>query len=149
MVREVTYPELKKIYENLSGETVSDRQWQRIRHEYLRGRVNLTTVKTLAHLRKANGRKRISIADVDRLKGFEEFAKILSGEVRGQDILDAFKRLKPTPSESTIRRWGRELNLPLVKDQWYTASQAQKWVLFVGDRVRFKFPENALKKRGA
>ncbi len=140
---------LKEVYERTVGKVVSSRQWRRIRSEYLGGEVNLMTVKTHARLRKINGRRKITLPDVQRIKGFNEFANCLDGEVTGQDIYDAFKFLCPTPSESTIRRWGRELNLPLVRNQWYTAEEAQVWIRFVGDRVRFKFPESAIKRKGA
>ena len=138
---------LKKVLEKDLGKALSQRQWQRVRYDYLKGKVNLSTVKTYARLRKINGRRRIGLAEIERLEGFNEFAKILDGEVQGRDILEAFKRLKPTPSETTIRRWGNELGVPLIKNQWYTAEEAQVWIRFVGDRVRFKFPENAIKRK--
>lgn len=139
---------LKMVYERESGKPISDRQWQRIRFEYLGGEVNLVTVRTVARLRQINGRRKLTLSDVKKVKGFDQFATCLDGEVTGQDILDAFGFLKPTPSESTIKRWGKQLGLPLCKTQWYTAEQAQTWIRFVGDRVRFKFPDNAIKKKG-
>jgi hypothetical protein len=140
---------LKQVYERILGRELSSRQWRRIRSEYLSGTVNLVTVKIHARLRKINGRRKLTLADVNRVEGFDQFASCLDGEVKGEDIYDAFGFLSPSPSPSTIRRWGIELGLPLIKNKWYTAEEAQKWVRFVGDRTRFKFPESAIKRRRA
>ena len=140
---------LKQVYERILGRELSSRQWRRIRSEYLSGTVNLVTVKIHARLRKINGRRKLTLADVNRVEGFDQFASCLDGEVTGEDIYDAFRFLSPSPSPSTIRRWGIEIGLPLIKSKWYTAEEAQVWVRFVGDRTRFKFPESAIKRRGA
>jgi hypothetical protein len=140
---------LKQVYERILGRELSSRQWRRIRSEYLSGTVNLVTVKIHARLRKINGRRKLTLADVKRVEGFDQFANCLDGEVTGEDIYDAFRFLSPSPSPSTIRRWGIEIGLPLIKSKWYTAKEAQEWVRFVGDRTRFKFPESAIKRRGA
>ncbi len=138
---------LKESYEQIRGKTYSSRQWRRIRNEYLGGKVNLLTVKTHARLRTINGRRALTLSHVDRVQGFEEFASCLDGIVQGQDIYDAFKFLSPSPSPSTIRRWGVSLGIPLIKDRWYTADEAQTWVRFVGDHVRFTFPDTAIKRK--
>lgn len=132
---------LKTAYENELGEEISERQWRRIRNEYLNGDGNLGIVKIFARLRKANGRRRITLADIQRVKGFEQFVQILgkSGAlVTGRDILEAFSRLSPAPSESTIRRWAKEIGLPLRKDDCYTPEQAQKWLKLASERITFK-----------
>lgn len=138
---------LKESYEQITGKSYSARQWRRIRNEYLDKKANLLTVKTHARLRAINGRRALTLAHVDRVQGFEEFANCLDGIVRGQDIYDAFNFLSPSPSPSTIRRWGVSLGIPLIKDRWYTADQAQQWVRFVGDHVRFTFPERSIKRK--
>jgi hypothetical protein len=143
--KDLTHKTLRNAYEETLGKRISDRQWQRIRHQYLRGSCNLRTVKVFASLRKINGRRAISSSDLERFSGFDEFLRILerhNAVVTGQDILDAFKRLNPSPSESTIRRWGKQLGTPLLKGKIYSPEQVQGWVQFVAQRVRFKFPDN-------
>jgi hypothetical protein len=138
---------LKEAYERITGKTYSSRQWRRIRSEYLNGEVNLKTIKVHARLRSINGRRNLTIAHVQRVEGFDEFARCLDGEVTGEDIYEAFRFLNPVPSPTTIRRWGVEIGVPLIKSKWYTTEEAQQWVRFVGDHVRFKFPESAMKKK--
>jgi len=135
---------LKNAYENTVGEEISERQWRRIKNEYLGGVGNLRVVKTFAQLRKVNGRRRITLSDINRVKGFDSFVQMLgtSGAlVTGADILDAFNRLDPSPSESTIRRWGKEIGIPIRKDDYYTPVQAQAWLKLASERITFKLKD--------
>lgn len=119
---------LRKIYEQKLGKPISNRTWQRIRHQYLAGEVNLVTVKGLATLRKERPNQPI---DLEVFRGFEQIASLLQDlnkEVRGDYLLKAFDSLPSKPSKRTLRRWGVELGIKLQAGNWYTPDQVRAWL---------------------
>lgn len=132
---------LREAYEKALGTEISDRQWRRIKNEYLEGKANLKTVRSLALLRRTNGRVAVTLQEVQRFEGLEEFAQSIEGWVQGSDLLAAFGKLNPVPSDRTIRRWGHEIDVPLSKDEWYSPEQTQKWIKKLASQARFKFPQ--------
>ena len=132
---------LQERYEEILGKEISERQLRRICRDYLKGQVNLRTVRSLALLRKANGRRHLNIEDLERQAGLIQFAEGIEGYVKGSDLMASFRKLNPRPSDRTIRRWGDEIGVPLRLNEWYSPEQVQLWIRKLASQTRFKFPQ--------
>lgn len=132
---------LHEAYEEVLGNEVDARTMRRIRNQYLRGKANLRAVKTLALLRKANGNMPIGLEDIEQYYGLLDFAEGIEGWVKGDDLLESLKRMKPCPCPKTIDNWGKEIGVRLRKEEWYSPEQVQAWIRKIARQRRFKFPQ--------
>lgn len=132
---------LQQTYEKALGIEVDRRTWRRIRNEYLQKTTNLRTVKTLALLRRSNGNRKLTLADIERHQWLSEFADGVEGWVQGSDLLAALQRLEPTPCDRTIRNWGKEIGVVLRPTEWYSPEQVQAWIRKLARQTRFKMPQ--------
>lgn len=137
---------LQEAYENALGREVDERTMRRIKNQYLKGKMNLQTVKGLAILRRANGNTQLGIEDIERHQGLIQFASEVEGWVQGSDLLASIRKLKPCPCDRTIRNWGKELDVVLYPDQWYSPQQVQAWICKIARQTRFKFPNSNKRK---
>lgn len=139
---------LRREYEAIAGK-ISDRQWRRIKanlgiSDNAKGRELLSAlplIRAYGVLRVVNGKRKITLDDCCHYQWLAEFSEGVVCRIQGRELVKVIKLLKPTPGDSTIRRWGYELDCPLYLDKWYTPDETQLWIRKIAThQVRFKLP---------
>jgi hypothetical protein len=128
---------LRAIYEKSFGSQISDRQWQRIRYQYIRLDESedslVERVEAFGELRQLYPNVRLSVNELEQYLTLRKmFGFDRSGvEIDGRDLLASIKKIfvLRKPTDRTIYRWGREIGVPIDAHCWYDAQDLRRWIL--------------------
>lgn len=137
---------LRREFERILGRSVSDRTWQRIRHERLGIEDEsdmpryIYDVRIYAYLRKQRTKNVTYAQVVDYQNLIHHFP--VSRSCSGAELYAAIAALVDnkgnTPAPSTIYAWGHELGLPIYKHRTYSSFEVWRWIAFLIGKARYR-----------
>lgn len=125
------YQNLREIYEEEFGRSISDRTWQRVKNRILiaddEDLTRAEEVRMAATLQKENPRKQINSITVRKALRIErQFPTniTMSGVELYYSICNIFGREIPA---ATVYRWGWEINVPFSRKRHYSPDHLKIW----------------------
>lgn len=145
---------LRQFYEQ-EHQPISDRTWARVKKRLkIKEPIDADTreekesqLRVYLYLAKRYPNRSIK---ADLVQRFTELKCFLVDKkfsrCTGREIYELVSKLQPTPSESTIYRWGEEIAIPFSKFKTYFDSEVNEWVVKIATNPKYSYDPNNLRR---
>ena len=142
---------LRQFYEQ-EHQPISDRTWARVKKRLkIKEPINPVTreekesqIRAYLYLARRYPNRSIKAELVKRFTELKCF--LVDKKLRrctGKEIYELASKLQPTPSESTVYRWGEEIEIPFSKLKTYFDEEINEWVVKIATNPKYSYdPQN-------